>query len=108
MMTHYDSIVKRILEKNGGKIPEVGFLTISAVDRIFFLSEYCSELNSASEKAKNSGAAPSGTLHNQGQRLKTFKTSVQIRNFQKISRYSFFGPRDAPIPAKKSGYSLTI
>ena len=24
MMTHYDSIVKRILEKNGEQIPEVG------------------------------------------------------------------------------------
>ena len=73
-----------------------------------FISEYCSELNSASDKAKKSVVGHCGCLNNWGQRLKTFKMSVQIRNFQKISRYSFFVARDAPISAIKLEYSLTM
>ena len=73
-----------------------------------FISEYCSELSSASDKAKKSVVGDCGCLHNWGQSLKTFKMSVQTRNFQKISRYLLFGPIDAPIPAEKSEYSLTI
>ena len=94
--------------KMGGKYRKSA-LTLSAPWRPFnFFSEYCSELNSASDKAKKSGVAPCGGLHNWGQRLKTFKTSVQIRNFKKISRYSFFVARDAPIPVIKLEYSLTM
>jgi len=54
MMTHYDSIVKRISEKNGEQIPEVGSDTFAPKRAFDFFSEYCSELNSASDKAKNS------------------------------------------------------
>ena len=72
-----------------------------------FFSEYCSKLNSTSDKAKNSFLAPLGALHNWGQRLKTFKTSVKIRNFRKISRFLFFEPRNAPVSVEKLEYSLT-
>ena len=64
MMTHYDSIVKRISEKSGEKNRKSAFKPSAPSSAYFLLSEYCSELNSTSNKAKNSVKETKGDLHN--------------------------------------------